>query len=110
MQYCKKGVHLFGEYYALWDGYYALFDQKVYPLVWADGWWYIFQKHRNPVTKEWEGGTATRLAPTIFRLNPELDPFEGDLLRTQVIRPIEDKLDLLAEQIHEAPEEEIEPE
>ena len=46
----------------------------------------------------------------MFRLNPDLDPFKGDLLRTQVIRPIEDKLDLLAEQIHEAPEEEPKPE
>ena len=51
-------------------------------------------------------GTATCIAPTVFKLNPDLDPFEGDLLRTQVIQPIEEELDLLAEQIHEAPEEE----
>ena len=78
-------MHLFGEYYTLWDSYYALFDQKVYPLVLADDWWYIFQKTRNPITKEWEGGTVTQIAPAAFRLNPDLDPFEGDLLRTQVI-------------------------
>ena len=64
--YCKKGVHLFGEYYALWDSYYALFNQKVYPLVFADDQWYIFQKTRNPTTKEWEGGTATRITPAAF--------------------------------------------
>ena len=107
-QYCKKGVHLFGEYYALWDGYYTLYDQKVYPIVFAYNRWYIFQKKRNLDTKEWEGGTATRLAPTVFKLNPDLDPFEGDLLQTQVIRPIEEELDLLVEQIHEALEEEPE--
>ena len=78
-------MHLFGEYYTLWDSYYALFDQKVYPLVLADDWWYIFQKTRNPITKEWEGGTVTQIAPAAFQLNPDLDPFEGDLLRTQVI-------------------------
>ena len=108
MRYCKKGVHLFGEYYALWDGYYTLYKQKVYPIVRVDGWWYIFQKLRNPTTKEWEGGIATRLAPTIFRLNPDLDPFEGDLLRQLVIRPIEEELDLLTEQVHEAPDDEPE--
>ena len=32
------------------------------------------------------------------------------MLRKHVIRPIEDKLDLLSEQVHEAPEEEPEPE
>ena len=109
MRYCKKGVHLFGEYYALWDGYYTLYKQKVYPVTRVDGWWYIFQKLRNPTTREWEGGVATRLTPTIFRLNPDLDPFEGDLLRQLVIRPIEEELDLLTEQIHETPDDEPEP-
>ena len=85
VRYCKKGVHLFGAYYALWDGYYTLYKQKVYPVVRVDGWWYIFQKLRNPTTREWEGGIATRLTPTIFRLNPDLNPFEGDLLRQLVI-------------------------
>jgi hypothetical protein len=108
VQYCKKGVHLFGEYYALWDGYYTLYKQKVYPVVRVDGWWYIFQKLRNPHTRQWEGGIATRLTPTVFRLNPDLDPFEGDLLRQLVIRPIEDELDLLTEQVHEAPDDEPE--
>ena len=75
-------------------------------MVRVDGWWYIFQKLRNPTTKQWEGGIATRLTPTIFRLNPDLDPFEGDLLRQLVIRPIEDELDLLTEQVHEAPDDE----
>ena len=80
VRYCKKGVHLFGKYYTLWDGYYTLYKQKVYPVVRVDGWWYIFQKLRNPTTREWEGGITTRLTPTIFQLNPDLDPFEGDLL------------------------------
>ena len=80
MRYCKKGVHLFGAYYALWDGYYTLYKQKVYAVVRVDGWWYIFQKLQNPTTKEWEKGVATRLTPTVFRLNLDLDPFEGDLL------------------------------
>ena len=52
VRYCKKGVHLFGEYYALWDGYYTLYKQKVYPVVRVDGWWYIFQKLRNPTTRQ----------------------------------------------------------
>ena len=82
IRYCKEGVHLFGQYYTLWDGYYILYHQKVYPVVRIDQWWYIFQKLRNPTTKKWERGIATQLAPTIFRLNPNLDPFEGDLLRT----------------------------
>ena len=69
-RYCKKGVHLFGEYYALWDGYYTLDDQKVYPVVFTDDRWYIFQKKQNPITKEWEGGVATCLAPAVFQLNP----------------------------------------
>ena len=106
MRYCKKGVHLFGEYYALWDGYYTLYKQKVYPVTRVDGWWYIFQKLRNPTTRQWKGGTATRLTPTVFRLNPDLDPFEGDLLRQLVIRPIEDELDLITEQKDEAPDDE----
>ena len=109
IQYCKKGVHLFGKYHALWDGYYTLYNQKVYPVIRVDGWWYIFQKLRNPTTREWEGGTATRLTPTIFRLNPNLDPFEGDLLRQLVIRPIKEELDLLVEQVHKAPDDEPEP-
>ena len=109
-QYCKKGVHLFGEYYALWDGYYALYDQKVYPLVFIDNCWYIFQKTQNSITKEWEGGVATHIAPAALQLNPNLDPFEGDLLRIKVIWPIEEELDLLIEQVHEALEEEPEPE
>ena len=78
-------MHLFGKYYTLWDRYYALFDQKVYPLVFANNRWYIFQKTRNPETKEWEGGVATHIAPAAFQLNPDLDPFEGDLLWIQVI-------------------------
>ena len=94
----------------MWDGYYTLYKQKVYPVIRVDGWWYIFQKLRNLTTKQWEGGIATRLAPTIFRLNPDLDPFEGDLLRQLVIRPIEEELDLLVEQVHEAPDDEPEPE
>ena len=69
----------------LFSKYYALFDQKVYPLIFADNRWYIFQKTRNPETKEWEGGVATHIAPATFRLNPDLDPFKGDLLRIQVI-------------------------
>ena len=85
IRYCKKGVHLFGKYHTLWDGYYTLYNQKVYPVIRVDGWWYIFQKLRNPTTQEWEGGIATQLTPTIFRLNPDLDPFEGDLLRQLVI-------------------------
>jgi hypothetical protein len=85
IRYCKEGVHLFGQYYALWDGYYILYKQKVYPVIHIDRWWYIFQKLRNPTTKKWEGGIATRLALTIFQLNPDLDPFEGDLLRMRVI-------------------------
>ena len=44
IQYCKKGVHLFGNYHALWDEYYTLYSQKVYPVIHVDGWWYIFQK------------------------------------------------------------------
>jgi hypothetical protein len=40
------------------------------------------------------------ITPTVFRLNPDLDPFEGDLLRSQVIRPLEEELDLLVAQIH----------
>ena len=66
----------------LWDGYYTLYNQKVYPVVRVNRWWYIFQKLRNPTTKEWERGIVTQLALTIFRLNLDLDPFEGDLLRT----------------------------
>ena len=89
----------------MWDGYYTRYKQKVYPVVRVDGWWYIFQKLRNPITRQWEGGTATRLTPTVFRLNPDLDPFKGDLLRQLVIRPIEDELDLLTEQVHEAPDD-----
>ena len=77
-------------------------------MVFAYDWWYIFQKKRNPDIKEWKGGVATCIAPAVFKLNPDLDPFEGDLLRTQVIQPIEEQLDLLAEQIHEAWEEEPE--
>ena len=103
-------MHLFGKYYTLWDRYYALFDQKVYPLVFANNRWYIFQKTRNPETKEWEGGVATHIAPAAFQLNPDLDPFEGDLLWIQVIWPIEEELDLLAKQVHKAPKEEPEPE
>ena len=61
-----------------------------------------------PTVKEWEGGTATCLAPTVFKLNPDLDPFKGDLLQTKVIQPIEEELNLLAEQIHKASEEEPE--
>ena len=94
----------------MWDGYYTLYHQKVYPVIRVDGWWYIFQKLRNPTTREWEGGIATRLTPTIFRLNPDLDPFEGDLLRQLIIRPIKEELDLLVKQIHEAPDNEPEPE
>ena len=82
----------------------------MYPVIRVDGWWYIFQKLRNPNTKKWEGGTATQLAPTIFGLNPDLDPFKGDLLRQLVIRPIEEELDLLVDQVHEAPDDEPEPE
>ena len=52
----------------------------------------------------------TCLTPAIFKLNPDLDPFEGDLLRTRVILPIERELDILAEQVHEAPEDDPEPE
>ena len=48
--------------------------------------------------------------PTIFRLNPDLDPFEGDLLRQLIIQPIEEELDLLTEQVHEAPDDEPEVE
>ena len=59
IRYCKKGVHLFNKYYALWDRYYTLYKQKVYPVVRADSWWYIFQKLRNLTTREWEGGIAT---------------------------------------------------
>jgi hypothetical protein len=110
IRYCKEGVHLFGNYYALWDGYYTLYNQKVYPVIHVDNRWYIFQKQQDLTTKRWEGGTATRLTPTVFRLNPDLNPFEGDLLQTKVIRPIEEELDLLAEQVHEAPKEEPEPE
>jgi hypothetical protein len=108
-KFFKTGAHLIDSYYALWDGYYAQYHRKAYPLVFAHDRWYIFQKTRNPETKEWEGGTATRIAPTVFRLNPELDPFEGELLRSQVIRPLEEELDLLAAQIHEAETDE-EPE
>ena len=94
----------------MWDGYYTLYNQKVYPVIRVDSWWYIFQKLRNPTTQQWEGGIATRLTLTIFRLNPDLDPFEGDLLRQLVIRPIEEELDLLVEQVHKAPDDEPEPE
>ena len=66
IRYCKEGVHLFSSYYALWDRYYTLYNQKVYPVVRVDNRWYIFQKQRNLTTKKWEGGTATRLTPTVF--------------------------------------------
>ena len=66
IRYCKEGVHLFSRYYALWDGYYTLYAQKVYPIVHVDDRWYIFQKERNPITKKWEGGIATHLTPTVF--------------------------------------------
>ena len=33
---------MFGEYYALWDGYYTLYKQKVYSVVQVNGWWYVF--------------------------------------------------------------------
>ena len=82
----------------------------MYAVVLAYNHWYIFQKKRNPETKEWEGGTTTCLAPTIFKLNPDLDPFEGDLLWTRVILPIERELDTLTEQVHEALEDNPEPE
>ena len=104
------GAHLFNKYYALWNRYYILYDKKVYPVVLAHNHWYIFQKKRNPGTEEWEGGTATHIASTVFQLNPDLDLFEGDLLRTQVIKPLEEELDLLTAQIHEAPpDDEPEP-
>ena len=108
IRYCKEEVHLFSKYYALWDRYYILYNQKVYLVIRVDDQWYIFQKQQNPTTKKWEEGTATRLTPTVFQLNPNLDPFKGDLLQTRVICPIEEELDLLIEQIHEAPEEEPE--
>jgi hypothetical protein len=65
-KFFKAGTHIYTTYQALWDGYYILYDSKVYPVVFAHDQWYIFQKKQNPKTKEWEGGTATRIAPTVF--------------------------------------------
>ena len=38
IRYCKKGVHLFSKYHALWDRFYTLYNQKVYPVMRVDGW------------------------------------------------------------------------
>ncbi|KAI0245219.1 hypothetical protein BJV78DRAFT_1158923 [Lactifluus subvellereus] len=54
--FCKKGTKLARQYHAQWDGYYTLYDGRVYPLVYTNDIFYTFQKQWNDETEAYEGG------------------------------------------------------
>ena len=86
--YTCTGKQLHGPYYAQWNRYYILYDHIIYLLIFVHGFWYIYQREWNQEDRQFEGGFTTHFAPSVLRLNPDLNRFEGELLTEHVICPI----------------------